>query len=170
MCEGCGEPINLLRDDARTCSPRCRKRVSRRAQFPESMTSRDRWVRRTADKIPLTVAGKFASSTDPRSWSSFAEARKSGAGVGLGFILGDGIGCVDLDHCFDGGKLADWAAECIASITEPIIFAERSQSGDGVHVFIEAPEAPGRKIRDGRNIERYTAGRYIAVTGDRLKL
>lgn len=163
----------LPRKGAKFCTSKCRiyaHRAAKRPLFPESMTSRDRWVRRTADKIPLTIAGKFASSTDRRSWSSFAEAKESAAGVGLGFVLGDGIGCIDLDHCFEGGELASWAAECIAGITEPIIFAERSQSGDGVHIFIEAPEAPGRKIRDGRNIERYTAGRYIAVTGDRLNL
>lgn len=170
VCEGCGEPLGLYRSQARTCSARCRKRVSRRSQFPAVMTGRDRWVRRTASKRPVTVDGLPASSTDPETWSSFAEAKASIAGVGLGFVLADGIGCIDLDHCFEGGKLTDWAKEAIDSITEPIIFAEVSQSGNGVHIFIEAPEAPGRMIRDGRNIERYTAGRYIAVTGDRLAL
>lgn len=46
-----------------------------------------------------------------------------------------------------------------------------SQSGEGVHVFVEAPEGPGSKIRDGeRCVEFYSAGRYIAVTGHKLKL
>ena len=72
---------------------------------------------------------------------------------------------MDLDYCLVGGRLADWAAEYIAGISERIIFTEVSQSGEGVHIFIEAPEGAGSKIRDGRNIERYTAGRYIAVTG-----
>jgi len=127
-------------------------------------------VRRNAAKRPITVTGKPASSTDPATWATFAEAKASSSGVGLGFVLGDGIGCIDLDHCFVGGVLADWAAEYIRSVTEPVIFAEVSQSSEGVHLFIEAPEAPGRKIRDGRNIERYTAGRYIAVTGNKLNL
>lgn len=170
VCEGCGESLGLYRSQARTCSARCRKRVSRRSQFPAAMTLRERWVRRTADKIPLTVAGKFASSTDPHSWSSFAEAKVSTAGVGLGFVLGGGVGCVDLDHCFSDGEMADWARDAIESITEPIIFAEVSQSGNGVHIFIEAPEGPGKRIRDGRSIERYTVGQYIAVTGNRLTL
>lgn len=170
VCEGCGEPLGLYRSQARTCSVRCRKRVSRRSQFPAAMTGCDRWVRRTASKRPVTVDGSAASSTDPETWSSFAEAKASTAGVGLGFVLGDGIGCIDLDHCFEGGELTGWAKEAIDSITEPIIFTEVSQSGNGVHIFIEASEAPGRMIRDGRNIERYTAGRYIAVTGNRLTL
>lgn len=156
--------MNLYREDAKTCSPACRKRMSRN-KFPVAMTARDRWMRRTASKRPLTVSGGPGSSTDAATWSSFADAKKSTAGVGMGFVLGDGIGAYDLDHCFEGGELAGWAREFMASIPEPVIFTEVSQSGEGVHVFIGAPEGPGVRIRDGRNIERYTAGRYIAVTG-----
>lgn len=31
-CEGCGEPMHQGRSDSRTCSPRCRQRVSRRTR------------------------------------------------------------------------------------------------------------------------------------------
>ena len=75
-------------------------------------------------------------------------------------MLGSGLGCYDLDHITD----AD-AAEFIASIPEPVLFAERSVSGHGVHVFIEAPEGPGSR-RGG--VERYTRARFIRVTGVRL--
>jgi primase-polymerase (primpol)-like protein len=132
------------------------------------MTSRRRWVRRDGNKVPLTGAGRYASSTNSKTWASFEHVAKSEVGVGMGFVLGDGIGCWDFDHCFTGGKLADWAREALAAITERVIFTEVSQSGEGLHVFVEAPEAPGRKIRDGRNIEFYSAGRYIAVTGKPL--
>lgn len=121
-------------------------------------------------KRPVTVSGRPASSTDSRTWSDFKTASESSAGVGLGFVLGDGIGCYDFDHCLIDGQLADWAAEAIRAIPERVIFSEVSQSSEGVHVFVEAEEGPGRKIRDGRNIERYTAGRYIAVTGHAFKL
>lgn len=166
--------MHLPREGAKFCTSKCRvyaHRAAKRAPaFPEAMTSRKRWVRRAADKRPLTIDGKNASSTKRWSWSSFEAAKASSAGVGMGFVLGDGIGCIDLDHCIDDGVLADWAAEYIRTLTEAVIFAEVSQSGHGVHLFIEAPEAPGSKIRDGRNIERYTAGRYIAVTGNKLIL
>lgn len=165
VCAGCGEPINLLRADAIACSARCRKRISRRPSIPAEFTSRARWVRRSALKRPLTVSGKAASSTDSRTWATYSEALVSKVGVGLGFVLGDGIGCYDLDHCLTGGVPDSWVLEFIASIPERVIFAEVSQGGDGVHLFVEAQEGPGRKIRDGRNIERYTAGRYIAMTG-----
>lgn len=106
---------------------------------------------------------------NPTTWASFAEARKSTVGVGLGYVLGDGIGCYDFDHCLTGGQLAGWAKDAIAAIAEPVVFAEVSQSGEGVHVFVEAAEGLGRKIRDGeRCIEFYSSGRYIAVTGNKL--
>lgn len=166
--------MNLPRQGAKFCSQKCgtyfRRASKRKPTFPTEMTSRNRWLRRAENKRPLTIDGKAGSSTNSQTWSSFAAASASNAGVGLGFVLGDGIGCIDLDHCFEDGALANWAKEAIESITERVIFAEVSQSGNGVHLFIEAQEAPGQKIRDGRNIERYTAGRYIAVTGNRLTL
>lgn len=158
-----------MRKDAKFCSAKCRvygnRAAKRRAPFPAAMTSHARWVRHAADKRPLTISGHAGSSTNSRTWSTYEAACASTAGAGLGFVLGDGIGCIDLDYAIVDGALTDWAHEAIAAITEPVIFTEVSQSGQGVHIFIEAPEAPGRMIRDGRNIERYTAGRYIAVTG-----
>lgn len=166
-CAGCGEPINLLRADAVACSARCRMRLKRRGSLPAVMTSRARWVRWSlvgARKPPVTVSGRPASVTDPGTWSSFAEVKASTAGAGMGFVLGEGIGCWDLDHAFIDGKLAGWARDVLDSIESPL-FTEVSQSGEGVHVFVEAPEGKGWKVRDGRNIEFYSAGRFIAVTG-----
>lgn len=134
------------------------------------MTERRRWVRRSADKIPLTGAGRYASSTKSNTWASFEHCSKSTAGVGLGYVLGDGVGCWDFDHCIIDGKLASWARDAIKAIPNPLLI-EVSQSGEGVHVFVEAPEGPGRVVRDGeRCIEFYSTGRYIAVTGNRLSL
>jgi len=76
-------------------------------------------------------------------------------------MLGGGLGCLDLDHVTD-----EQAAAFIATVREPIVHVERSLSGDGVHVFIEAPEAPGTKrVVDGLHVERYTRQRFIRVTG-----
>lgn len=156
--------MGLYRVDARTCSAKCRKRVSRKPAIPAEMTSRDRWVRRSVLKRPITVAGKPASSTDVATWSSFESARSSHAGSGLGYVLGDGIGCIDLDHCIEDGELASWAAVVVAA--NPGTYVEVSMSGTGLHIFGLRSEGPGRKIRDGRNIEIYSQGRYIAVTGN----
>lgn len=120
------------------------------------MTSRRAWVRADG-KRPVRVDGSPASSTDPSSWSSFADVQR-GPGDGFGVMLGDGLGCYDLDHVSD----AD-ARDFIAGIEEPIVFVERSMSGAGVHVFVEAPEAKGWKRG---NVERYTRSRFIRVTKD----
>lgn len=166
-CGNCGVSIKLLRADAKFCCTKCRVYFSRKPKLPVEMTSRARWVRRDSNKVPLTTAGRYASSTNSKTWSSFEYASQSSAGVGLGFVLGDGIGCWDFDHCIIDGKLTGWAREAIEAIPDPL-FMELSQSGEGVHVFVKACEAPGRKIRDGRNIEFYSTGRYIAVTGNKL--
>lgn len=162
-----------MRDDARFCSTKCRvyagRALKRRPVFPIEMTSRPRWVRRAADKRPLTVSGTPGSSTNPRTWSTYEAASKSSEGVGLGFVLGDGVGCWDFDHCMTDGVLDRWAREAIEAIADPLL-VEVSQSGEGVHVFVGAAEAKGFKIRDGRNIEFYSTGRYIAVTGVRLAI
>ncbi|WP_284293430.1 hypothetical protein [Luteimicrobium album] len=80
-------------------------------------------------------------------------------------MLGDGLGVYDLDHCLDGNQLAPWAREALDQIPEPVVFVERSVSGTGLHVFVEADEAPGT-VSNG--VERYTRARFVRVTGERL--
>lgn len=133
------------------------------------MTGRARWVRRSVAKVPLTAFGGVASVTDPRTWTTHEKASRSLVGAGMGFVLGDGIGCIDLDHCIRGGKVAPWAQQIIDTHRKDALLIERSMSGEGVHIFLPMAEGPGEKIRDGeRNIEVYSRDRYIAVTGDRL--
>lgn len=166
-CEQCGTPTNLLRAGARFCSTKCRVYFSRRPKLPVEMTKTARWVRRTSTKRPITVTGRPASSTNSDTWASFTAADKAAVGVGLGFVLGEGIGCIDLDHCFVDGELAGWAQEIVDRC--PATFMEVSQSGDGLHIFGLLPEGGGRNMRDGvRSVEFYSTGRYIAVTGNRF--
>lgn len=158
----------LARVDAKTCSARCRKAWSRRGlAIPHELTSHDRWIRRSATKMPLTVRGAAASSTDPTTWATFSEAVESQAGVGLGFVLnGDGLGCYDLDHCFTNGVLSA-AAESFVKAT-PHFYAEVSPSGDGLHLWVFADSQRGwKRTIDGLRVEFYTRGRYMTVTGQR---
>ena len=168
-CERCGAGVATMRSGARFCSTRCRVAAhrSRRRRIPARMTSAPRWIRHDDRKRPLRLDGRLASVTDPAVRSSYGEASTSSVGAGLGFILGDGFGCYDLDHCRSDGRLADWAVEFIRSIPEPVIFMEVSRSGEGVHVFVEAEESKGSRVG---LVERYTRDRYIAVTGDVLTI
>ena len=100
------------------------------------MTSRARWVRHDARKRPLTASGGPASVTDSSTWSTYAEAARSPHGTGLGIVLGDGLGCIDLDHCIEGGVLAPWAAEVLDEWRDRAVFIEVSMSGTGLHLFV----------------------------------
>lgn len=164
-CERCGEYVVVepIGQKPRFCSTRCRvaaHRAAKKSLFPVSMTERAAWVRADG-KRPVQPDGTAASSTNPETWRSFAGV-KSGAGDGFGIMLGNGLGCYDLDDMSDVE-----AREFIDEIPEPIVFAERSVSGRGVHVFVEAAESAGTKRG---KVERYTRARFIRVTGKVFKL
>lgn len=176
-CARCGEPINLLREGARYCSTRCRvaaKRArDREARLPEQMTGARQWVRRDRKKRPIRADnGRWASVTNPDTWCSYQEARRSTRGVGLGFVLTgeDDISCIDIDHCITDGVL-DPAARALITSVPNRLFVEISQSGEGVHVWHNGrPGRGSRRREEGLLVERYSQGRYIAVTGRLLEV
>lgn len=169
----------LARADARFCSGACRQKAYRERRaaetggMPRELTSRPRWVRFTARKVPLTTHGRVASSTDPSTWSDFPRVFRSKVGAGCGFVLtrGDRIVCLDLDHVVKAdGTLVPWAAQLLEQL--PATYIELSRSGTGLHVFGYG-ELPGTgrrwSYRDGTGLEVYADGRYIAMTGERWK-
>ena len=168
-CESCGREFERHGSRGRVprfCGQRCRKRASRMVKAPFADDKRV-WVR-ASGKRPVMVDGSAASSTNPATWASFAEVQKSNAGDGFGVVLdGSGLGCYDFDDCFDGGVLKPAVREFIAGIDYPIVYVERSVSGNGLHVFVEAEKQRGFR-RDG--VEFYTWGRFIRMTLDSFKL
>ncbi len=134
-----------------------------------------------ARKIPVSPAtGRNASASDPSTWGTCEDARyccdERGL-AGVGYVLGNGLGGVDLDACRnpETGELAPWAREVIDDFAT---YAEVSPSGTGVKLFAGgAPSSlPAHVIRmDGPaiggkapQIEVYTERRYFCVTGDLL--
>ena len=165
-CEACGGAIPARSETRgrrrRYCSNACRQRAyrARRPAFPAVMQQRAAWVR-CVGKRPVRIDGRPASTVDPRTWDSFDAVTASTAGDGFGIMLGAGLGCYDLDHVTD-----EAARRFISGISEPIIWVERSVSGTGVHVFVEAQPAPGwRRTIDGLHVERYSRARFIRTTG-----
>ena len=163
ICEQCGGHFESMGARGRTprfCSAACKQRSyrERRAGVKRLQAlSVGRWVR-AVRKRPIMVDGSAASSTNPATWASFAEVQ-SGAGDGFGVVLdGSGLGCYDFDNCFDGDVLKPAVRDFIAGITYPIVYVERSVSGNGLHVFVEAEKQRGFR-RDG--VEFYTWGRFI---------
>lgn len=171
-CGHCGEEIHYLaRAGAKWCSGRCRVAAHRAGRnIPAELRERDRWVRRSRNKVPLTVVGAAASSTNPATWSPYVVAASSPVGAGLGYVLtdADGIVCLDLDHCLRAGQLAPWARTILGQL--PDTYVEVSVSGTGLHVFGYGRLERGRRLRVGdRHVEAYSSGRYIAVTGSRFE-
>jgi hypothetical protein len=106
-----------------------------------------------------------ASSTDPSTWASFADAVEAYSTLsvdGIGPVLVGGLTCIDLDRVINASGRLDTRAETIVERCDS--WTEISPSGTGLHVFVRGtvPEA----IR-GEQIEVYSTARYIAVTGHR---
>ena len=163
-CQQCSAHIEIKHGRRpKFCSGKCRQRAhrERRSQIERLKSlSVERWVR-ASGKRPVMVDGSAASSTNPATWASFAEVQ-SGAGDGFGVVLdGSGLGCFDFDNCFDGGVLKPAVRDFITGIAYPIVYVERSVSGNGLHVFVEAEKQRGFR-RDG--VEFYSWGRFIRTT------
>lgn len=152
--------------------------------IPATLRFRDRWllyVMSDGRKIPFNPKTLWpANSTEAaasfdyvreclenaRAYSNVGPRAEGLHFDGFGFQLGDGIACVDLDHCRDAetGGIKSGASEVIARLNS---FTEVSRSGQGVHIFCQTQRPPTRGCRKGQ-IEIYTEKRWIAVTGDHL--
>jgi hypothetical protein len=108
-------------------------------------------------------ATKSAEATNTAVQAAAKAARDCGRGVG--FVLnGDGIACIDLDHCIVDGRLTDLARGVLAAAAGA--YVEVSPSGTGLHVWGLASVGKGVR-RDG--VEVYDRGRYMTVTGRRWR-
>lgn len=121
-------------------------------------------------KVPLNPrTGETASTQDPTTWGSFADALTAlsrGAGKGIGFVFAndDPFTGVDLDQCVDEntGLVAPWAQTIVAKLDS---YTEYSPSGTGLHIITQAHVPAGRR-KD--HIEIYSTGRYFTLTGNHV--
>jgi primase-polymerase (primpol)-like protein len=166
LCQVCDAPVTAGARGRKPqfCSSNCRVRSHRGQGIPVELRRLARWIRHR-NKVPLTITGRPASSTNPLTWSSYADARRSVKGDGLGFVLnGDGIVCIDLDHCYDGIPTAQ--AQAVLDLF-PDTYVEVSPSGTGLHIWGFAPLLKGRRFTlNGLSVEVYPSGRYMTVTGN----
>lgn len=167
QCQVCGAELSHhLGRKPKFCSTRCRVKSHRGHQVPVELRKLPRWIRHRS-KVPITIQGSAASSTNPSTWADYDSATRSKIGDGLGFVLnGDGIICIDLDHCFDGKP----DSEAQALIDQlPETYVEISPSGTGLHIWGYANLEKGRRFsRNGLSVEIYPNGRYITVTGQAI--
>jgi putative DNA primase/helicase len=146
-------------------------------QVPDELRTKDQFVAwqeedRDGDitKVPYSVYGGRASTTNPDTWASFKAAieyaeENSMNGIGFVFSEDDLIAGVDLDKCRNAetGEIAPWARKIVAALDS---YTEVSPSGTGLHIFVKAT-LPGKNNRKGP-VEMYESRRYFTLTGAHL--
>ena len=140
--------------------------------IPQCMRDLSQWVNwrlstlpdgRTT-KVPYQPNGRKASTTDPKTWTTFdraTEAASKFSGVGFVFAPGGDLVGVDLDGCrSDSGDLTPLAAAIVRDLDS---YTEISQSGHGLHIICRGSLPPGARKREP--VEVYSEGRYFVTTG-----
>ena len=148
---------------------------------PNELKTLKRWVcfkikksQDKTDKIPINaLTGKNAKPNDSLTWTNFNIAIMGCVKYncdGLGFVLGEGIFGIDLDnHTNPKTGEREMSEEKFEELSNEFIkgldsYAERSWSGNGVHIIC-AGKLPGTR-RKTTCVEMYESGRFFAFTGD----
>lgn len=158
------------------------------SRIPPELRALPRWVAWRAEAEPGAAPRKVpydskalnakASSTDPATWASFAEAEAAyleregepDAFTGVGIVLdGDGLAGVDIDHCVTDGKPDPAALALLDSLGAA--YVEVSPSGTGLRAFgyAERLERGAKGKANGLDVELYSTGRYLTMTGQTIK-
>ena len=122
-------------------------------------------------KIPYDPkTGRKASSTNPDTWASLAEAqaaRDKYMFTGIGFSEDCGLVGVDIDHCLN--EDGSWN-ECASAILEKWpSYTEVSPSGSGLHIIFRGA-MPGKGNKNSTSgVEMYAVARYFTMTGNHLE-
>ncbi len=124
-------------------------------------------------KVPYDTKGRRASSTRPDTWDTLEQVQTAylfGDYAGIGFVLdGDGIVGVDIDHCIKDGVIDPNALALLDRMNASYI--EFSPSGTGLRALGYGPQIMGTNgTFDGINVELYSKGRYLTMTGHTIKI
>ena len=117
---------------------------------------------------------QYGKSNDPDTWASFDKAVTSfeeGDRAGIGFVLNnDGLVGVDLDNCVDEhGTISPEAIDFLKKLQPS--YCEYSPSRKGLRALGYA-EPLTKGINGSYNtlqVEMYSTGRYLTITGDVIK-
>lgn len=151
-------------------------------RVPDSLAELNQWIvwryeqrNGKQTKVPYSVGGTAASTTDPITWASYEQAlntwqanSKRYAGVGFVFSQVDPYAGIDLDDCLEQGRMKPWAQPIVEKLADT--YMEVSPSGRGVKIWVKAT-LPGSGLKrpygDG-DVEIYDRARYFTVTGQVL--
>lgn len=122
-------------------------------------------------KMPMTVEGRAASSTNPLTWTTYGDVVDTlimdDTFDGIGLVLGADVQGIDLDDCRDleSGELNAFANEVLERVQG---YTEVSPSGTGIKVFAKT-NLDGSRTKKEVGLELYRDGRYFTVTGHVIK-
>lgn len=120
-------------------------------------------------KVPYQTNGVEASSTNPKTWTSYSDAIQHSQNYnGVGYVLTDKdpYTVFDLDNCIVNGELKGEAKKLIKTLDS---YTEYSQSENGLHIWIKGKKYGTRCKNTEKNIEIYDNKRFIVMTGKHLE-
>jgi putative DNA primase/helicase len=147
--------------------------------IPQELKDWNQWVCWKAEyrngkwtKVPYNPNnGQKAKSNDPSTWGSFESAYHQygqNGYDGIGYMLSndDPFTGFDFDHCRNPktGEIEPKIQEYVDRLNS---YTEISPSENGIRIFVKAKLPEGR--RKNANIEVYNSGRYLTLTGHRIK-
>lgn len=139
--------------------------------IPLALRERPQWVLWRDEhgrKVPYSISGEKASSTNPATWATYEEVRsveRQGRHSGIGFVFtpDDPFAGIDLDDCREQDTNTAWAQSIV---DETASYAEVSPSGHGIKIWVLGTLPDNVKTK---HIELYHKARYFTVTGRRLE-
>lgn len=151
------------------------KKIVQKNILKDAFGSEKRWVNYRIEtrkgkttKLPYSVAGLLASSTDEKTWSTYDEARTASENIGIVFTPKQDLLGIDIDHCLKDGAI-DYGDKEIDAMIEKLIaeantYCEISPSGNGLHLFLKLTASLTLSANRHSPFEAYTSGRYFTVT------
>ncbi len=118
-------------------------------------------------KLPYSIDGRLASSTDEKTWADYEIAYAVSKQVGIVFTPAQNLLGIDIDHCLQNNEIVHEQKESIEKLLALAdTYTEISPSGEGLHLFLslESPLALSSNKRSP--FEAYTSGRYFTVTAN----
>lgn len=118
-------------------------------------------------KLPYSINGQLASSTNPATWATYDEVKKHSKNVGIIFTPAQDLLGIDIDHCLKDNKIEHEQKQIIQElIAEAETYTEISPSGEGLHLYLKLKEPLKLVSNKKAPFEAYTSGRYFTVTAN----
>jgi hypothetical protein len=148
--------------------------------IPTELTAYPQWVLwrevvqqdGTRTKLPYSCKGRLASTSDPSTWTTYQQATDTAQRLlmGVGFVLSenDPFAFIDLDDPYKNHPPPEEAARIVARHLKIVnafdSYTEVSPSGTGLHIIVKGAVETGKR-RTRNQVEVYSSGRYMTVTG-----